>query len=116
MSEQTMPKFMLNICYGHNPDFRDEKDGPFIMQKYAEWSEKIRGRTVLAHKLFDGEGRTLENQKGRLVDGPYTETKESIGGFYIIHAKDYDEAVKIANECPTLLFQGGTVEVRRVEI
>ena len=36
--------------------------------------------------------------------------------FYVIEAESYEEAAKLASECPTLLYQGGYVEVRRVEI
>ena len=84
------------------------------MNKYQEWSEKMGQRIVTAHKLTDKEGRTLTGGK-TITDGPFAETKESIGGFYVIEAESYDEAVKYARECPSLVYQGCTVEVRRVE-
>jgi hypothetical protein len=111
-----MEKFMINILYGNGVNATPPQDDTFVMKKYMEWSEKIRSKTLLAHKLFDGEGRKLELDSGKVVDGPFTETKETVGGFYIITAENYDEAVRLAHECPTLLYQGGTVEVRRVEM
>lgn len=86
-----------------------------IMQKYRDWSQSLMtsGRYLLAHKLFDGEGRNVRRE---LTDGPFVETKETIGGFYLIEAQDYDEAVSIAQECPTVKYHGGRAEVRRVEI
>jgi hypothetical protein len=110
---------MINICYG---DLEKRKqsthpnDNGFIMEKYIEWSKKIRSQTVTAHKLRDGSGRKLDFVNGEVKDGPFTETKESIGGFYIVEAPSYAEAVNLARECPTLLYQGGYVEVREVEM
>jgi hypothetical protein len=111
-----MPKFMINICYGTGEGSTHSTNSEFIMNKYMEWSEKIAKKTIASHKLKDGAGRKLEFRGGSFVDGPYTETKESIGGFYIVDAKDYNEAVNLSKECPTLLYQGGYVEVREVEI
>jgi len=49
----------------------------------------------------------------RAVDGPYSETKEILGGFYTIEAANYDEAVKLALTHPHVEY-GNTVEVRQV--
>ncbi len=116
---ETLAKYMINICYG---DLEKRKkashpnDDQFVMNKYREWSQKIAAKTIVAHKLKDGEGRKIELADGRTKDGPYVETKETIGGFYIIEANCYNDAVEVAKECPTLLYQGGYVEVREVEI
>jgi hypothetical protein len=110
---------MINICYGDLEKRRQSthpNNNDFIMKKYGEWSQKIGQKTLVAHKLRGGAGRKLDLVHGQVKDGPYTETKECIGGFYIIEAANYEEAVKIASECPTLLYQGGYVEVREVEI
>jgi hypothetical protein len=47
------------------------------------------------------------------MDGPYTETKESVGGYFIVEAASLDEAAEIAKECPALLHDG-VVEVREI--
>ena len=46
------------------------------------------------------------------TDGPFTETKEVIGGFFMVEVKDKREAIAIAKRCPHI--KGGFVEVRRV--
>lgn len=107
-----MKKFMINICYGSKVG---RADGQEIMEKYEAWSHKMGARIVHAHKLKDGEGRKLTLKNNQVIDGPYTESKESIGGYYVVEAKDYDEACHLAKDCPTLLYQGGYVEVREVE-
>ncbi len=89
-----------------------------VIQKYNTWIEKLQqsGHLVSVNKLKDDPGRHLKGfGKDQVVtDGPYTETKEVIGGYWIITAKDYDEAVKISRDCPSLEY-GGRIEVREVD-
>jgi hypothetical protein len=111
-----MPKYMINILY-RAPEA--QKRAPYtadIMEKYGRWSQAIAAQKIVAHKLKDGEGRVLRNDGARVVDGPYVETKEGIGGFYLVEARDYDHAVELASGCPSLSLEGGQVEVRAVEI
>lgn len=112
-------KYMINICYGdinkRKASFHAE-DNKFIMNKYAEWSQKMGKKIHFAHKLKDGEGRRLDLHNSEITDGPFVETKETIGGFYIVEAESYTEACQMAKECPTLIYQGGYVEVRLVEM
>jgi len=56
-------------------------------------------------------GRVLQPNGHGIADGPYTETKESVGGYFVIEAANYDEAVEVAKGCPSLHHEG-TVEVR----
>ena len=53
------------------------------------------------------DGRTL------ITDGPFAETKEALGGFYLIEAADLDEAIGLARECPGARW--GSIEVRPIE-
>ena len=46
---------------------------------------------------------------------PYSESKELLGGYYMIEADNYDKAVELARDCPQLEF-GGTIEVRQVDV
>ena len=55
---------------------------------------------------------TVRNGKVSTTDGPYVETKEQLGGYYLIKAKDLNEAVQVASRIPGA--QHGTVEVRPV--
>lgn len=59
-------------------------------------------------------GRVLKaaNGKPRAIDGPYSETKEVLGGIYLIEAKDYDEAVARSLDHPHL--EHGTIELRQL--
>ena len=73
-----------------------------IIEEYGAWRSKLEreGLLVAGHKLKDEGGRQmLAGSSGlRVVDGPFTELKEVIGGYFIIEASDYDEAVKISQD------------------
>ena len=60
------------------------------------------------------EGQIVFWNKGQTVtDGPFAESKEAIGGYFLLRVKDRNEAAEIAKECPALKY-GLTVEVRPV--
>jgi hypothetical protein len=84
-------------------------------KRWMDWITGINAQ----NKLVD-RGNRLEPITGKVVkpnnvvtNGPYAEIKESIGGYSIIKAKSYEEAVEIAKGCP-ILSVGGNVEVRLV--
>lgn len=85
-----------------------------IIGKYAAWRQSIadKGHTINGEKLADGTGRVLRRGLAA-ADGPYTEAKEVMGGFFMISAASYDEAAALAASCPHLEF--GSIEVREIE-
>ena len=87
------------------------------MGKYMAWGEKAqRGGFLLgSNKLVDDGGKIVRGQKALVTDGPYSETKEVLGGYYMIEAKNYDEAVRRCKDHPHLE-HGGTIEVRQIEV
>ena len=89
-----------------------------IVQRYQAWSAAIAkaGKLAGGEKLQDEGGKHLTSTDGKLVvrDGMYAEVKEIIGGYYIIQAADYDEAVRLSSDCPHLAL-GGRIELREVE-
>lgn len=85
------------------------------MQKWMDWIGGIAARG----KLIDRGNRL--NPAGKVIkpslvvtDGPYIETKESVGGYTMVRAESLDEAAEMAKGCPILLF-GGNVEVREID-
>ena len=87
------------------------------IERYSTWARKLRadGKLVSAEKLKDNEGYLLSTKNGQIVvDGPFAETKETIGGFFIINADTLEEAVAIAKESPGMS-QGGVLELREIE-
>jgi hypothetical protein len=75
-----------------------------------------RGQLIAAHPLRSATtASTLRIRNGELsvTDGPFAETKEQIGGYFLIEARDADEAVRIASRWPSARL--GTIEVRQIE-
>jgi hypothetical protein len=109
-----MSQFML-LLYENPADW--QKVSPEEMQKavekYVAWSKKPF--TVDSKRLAEDMGRVMRVQGGRprTTDGPYSETKEVLAGYYTIEAANYDEAVQRALDHPHLQY-GGTIEVRQV--
>ena len=84
------------------------------MQKWLAWVDKLTksDRYVSGEPLLPG-GKTIGGTKKTVTDGPFAESKEVIGGFFMIKAKNLDEAVQMAKEAPDFDL-GGTVEVREI--
>lgn len=82
------------------------------LKPYQEWIAGIgaQNKLVAPPKRWDTDGRFVKQDK-KVHHGPYAEKKESIGGLFLIKAKDYDEAVEIAKGCPIIEY-GAVVEVR----
>ncbi|MGK0365720.1 MAG: hypothetical protein ACI85O_002788 [Saprospiraceae bacterium] len=81
------------------------------MTKWQNWIGGIaaQGKFIKSNEL-DEQGRMVN--PGKVVtDGPYAEVKEIVGGYIIVKAENYDEAVEMAHGCPSLEY-GGSVEVR----
>jgi hypothetical protein len=114
-----MPTYMA-LLYDSPTEFADlsPQEMQAIIEKYRAWSTKMydKGIMVGGQKLKDGEGRVLHAPEGklRILDGPYSETKEIIGGYFALQADSYDEVVKILADCPHLQY-GGKVEVREFD-
>ena len=92
---------------------------PEEMQKIASqwmaWFNRLteQGKAVAGNPL-EGEGKVVSGKNGRVVaDGPFAESKEAIGGYFLLRVDTLDEAVAIAQQCPGLAY-GAKVEVRQV--
>ena len=89
-----------------------------VIGEYVAWAEKLgkEGKLEGGQKLKDEGGKVirLQGKQHNVVDGPYAETKEVIGGYYMIKAKDYAEAVEIAKSCPHARY-GPKIEVRQID-
>jgi hypothetical protein len=88
-----------------------------VIAEYMAWSEKMEamGRLRGGQKLKDEGGRHMTARSGKLVvtDGPFTEAKDVIGGFFIIEAADYAEAEALVADCPHLRY--GMIKLRETD-
>jgi hypothetical protein len=95
-----------------NPAFASK-----LFEEFSSWLSSLRegNHFVSTHKLHDQTGVRLTVRGGQVVEGPFMETKEAIGGALIIEATSLEQAKGLARECPVLGLQNGYVEVRLIE-
>lgn len=107
-----MEKFMLIFHGGINMDASPEEIQT-NMGQWMAWVEKLQKEA----KYVSGEpllpGGKLVTSKTAVTDGPYTEGKEVVGGFFVINAASMDEAVEESQHYPDFPY-GGQVQVRQV--
>ncbi len=94
-----------------------EAEAGQIMNDYGEFTRQIResGHLRGGEQLQPPTVATsvrLRDAKRLVHDGPFAETREVLGGYYVIEAKDIDEALAIAERVPSARF--GTIEVRPI--
>ena len=110
-----MKQFLLLL---HKNIQKMSKLSPKQMQEIANAHMNWANKLAEAGHLISGDGL---HEKGVLItgkdsvvkDGPYLESKEIIGGYYLLQADDLQTVVELAKECPTHLF-GGTTEIRPI--
>ena len=77
---------------------------------------KKHGHLILTHALQSARAAATVRVRGgsrSVVDGPYAETREQLGGFFLIEAKDLNEAIEVASRWPSARL--GSIEVRPIE-
>ena len=110
-----MEKFML-IFQGEIS--KERRPSPEEMQasmgKWMAWIDKLakEGKYAGGEPLLPG-GKVIKGNHKTVTDGPFTEGKEIIGGYFIINAADYNEAVALCEDYPDY-GSGGTVHVRQI--
>lgn len=108
-----MEKFML-IFHGGGAESQSPEQMEENMGKWMAWIEKLNKeeRYVSGEPLLPG-GKLVKGADKKVTDGPYTEGKEVVGGYFIINAKDLADAANISKGCPDFE-TGGSVQVRQV--
>jgi hypothetical protein len=112
VEETAMAQYMI-LIYETEDSYTSPDDWQRAMQEHGRFTEQV---VELGGKIVGGEAleptATATTIRGDVVtDGPFVETKEALGGFYVVEARDLDHALSIAKLCPA---GGGGVEVRPV--
>jgi hypothetical protein len=84
------------------------------MKKWMSWMDGLRkaGHVKGGERLGDA-GQVVRGKSKVVTDGPYAEAKDTIGGYFLVEAKDLAQAVELSKGCP--IFEGdGMVEVRPI--
>ncbi len=110
-------KYLCLICAETLTEGMSEADREQHFQEYAEFTNSIKasGHFAGANRLQPPDTAvTVRVRNGRVsvTDGPFAETKEHLGGYYVIQAADLNEAIQVASRIPGARF--GCVEVRPI--
>jgi hypothetical protein len=112
----TMAEYMILIAEDENGYATASEDVlRQVMEAHNRFSEQVAAK---GGKIIEGRAlqptSTATTIRGDVVtDGPFTETKEAIGGYYLIEARDLDHALEIGKLCPARF---GCVEVRPIMV
>ena len=111
-------RYLMLICVEENSiEAFSPDEGNAMLAEYGVFMEEMGKRGVLQggerlHPTTDATTVRVRNGETVASDGPFAETKEQIGGYFVVDAKDLDEAIEIAAKIPGAKF--GSIEVRPI--
>ena len=111
-------RYLMLICTDESSDTaRSPEEAAASMAEYGAWMEEMGKRGVLqgGERLRPTtDATTVRVRDGETLtsDGPFAETKEQIGGYFVVEGKDLDEAIEIAGKIPGARI--GSIEVRPI--
>jgi len=114
MEEQTM-KYMLLVYMNEQAMTDAEREHCYVESAQLTQELNAKGQYLAAsplHSVSTATSVRVREGKRLVTDGPFAETREQLGGFYIVDAKDLDEAINIAERIPPARY--GTIEIRPV--
>jgi hypothetical protein len=113
MTENNLSSHLL-IFRDASPSYKaiSPEEREQLLRQWNAWQERLTAEGKLQQgQPLASMGRLISSANGRLIDGPFAESKEAIGGFFLLTVADLEAATEIAKQCPGLQF-GLTVEVR----
>jgi len=108
-------KYMLLVYMNEQAMTGEEREHCYVESAQLTQELNATGQYVGAgplHSVSTATSVRVRDGKRLVTDGPFAETREQLGGYYVIEAKDLDEAIEIAEKVPPVRF--GTIEIRPV--
>jgi hypothetical protein len=111
-------RYLLMICTDESAiGALGAEEGAAMLAGYEAFGEEMGRRGVLLggerlRPTTDATTVRVRQDELLVADGPFAETKEQVGGFYLVDCKDLDEAIEVASRIPGA--QHGTIEVRPI--
>ncbi len=86
-----------------------------VVKKWMDWRNSLEksGHLKRTGERLDPNGKVVRGRAKAVIDGPYAEAKDIIGGYMVAEASDIDQAVELAKGCP-ILETDGAVEIRPI--
>ncbi len=110
-----MKKFLL-LLHDNTEEISQlsPKEMENLINAHMAWAEKLgESGHLIAGEGLEEKSIQITGKDSIIKDGNFIETKEMIGGFYYLQAKDLDEAIELSKDCPCHLW-GGTTEIRPI--
>ena len=110
-----MPDFLILLRDDFDNAARAPHEQQQVFDRFVAWSEDLARRGIhRGVERLERDGRTARVRGGQVVvDGPYTEGKETVMGFFVVAAPSLEAAAQIAAEAPSAAL-GAAIEVRAV--
>ena len=108
-------KYMLLVYLDENALSESEREHCYVESAQLTQDLNAEGKYLFAsplHPIATATSVRLRENKRLVTDGPFAETREQLGGFYLVEAQDLDEAIGIAERIPVA--HVGTIEIRPV--
>jgi hypothetical protein len=111
-------RYLLLICTDESSDLAMSADETAArMARYGAFGDEMGRRGVLEggarlHPTTDATTVRVRDGEVLTFDGPFAETKEQMGGYYVVNCKDLDEAIEVASKIPGA--SEGCIEVRPI--
>jgi hypothetical protein len=108
-------KYMLLVYLAEDAMTETERAHCYVESAQLTQDLNAKGQYLAASPLHPVDTATsvrVRDGRRMVTDGPFAETREHLGGYYVIEAKDLDEAISIAERVPPVKY--GTVEIRPV--
>ena len=112
-----MNSYLILLHESNNMPELSPEEMQAVISRYKAWGQRIRATgNYLSSGKLESTGRVVRVEAGktRISDGPFTETKDVLGGYYLVQAESYEKAVELCHDSPHLDF--GAIEVRRIEV
>lgn len=108
-----MNEYVFLYRGGDRPESPEQGDK--VMQQWVSWMADLERKGFLKDRgqPLDAEGKVVKGKQKVVTDGPYTESKDLVGGYTLVLASDLAQAAEISKGCP-IFDRGGAVEVRPV--
>lgn len=112
-------KYLLLCCSDEKQrEAMSKRDSDAVMEETIAYCDALKksGRLIMAEPLESVRtAMTVRVRNGRpsVTDGPFSETKEQVGGFFLINARDLNDALQVASKFPSARL--GSIEVRPIK-
>ena len=106
-------KYMLLVYMDEQAMTDEERQHCYVKSAQLTQELNANGQYIAAgplHSVATATSVRVRDGKRAVTDGPFAETREQLGGYYVIEAKDLDEAIGIAERVPPVRY--GTIEIR----